>query len=174
MAKQDFFSQNEYRTYLVNLSEFAKKYSLPFVDLNIVDLTLEILPDIEDKVLKLKDKPDVTIESVLTEEEFKEFMRYLSRALKIYNKKFNLMASKILFEKGALEVFYADFTVKKDFARKLFNMNKDDYDKIAKLENNIFVNLNTVSDILGIKQEDFQLLMDRSIQYWNENFKKKK
>lgn len=173
MAIQDLMNEEEYKTYIINLSAFARKYSLLIPDLNLIDLTLENFPSIENKVEKLKNKIGITIESVLDDNEIKTFLTYLGKVLKSYKKKFNLIASRVLYEKNAISIFYADFTLKKDYARKLLNLDRKGYDKIAKLDNAYFINIETISNILNINQEDFQYLIDRSITYWNENFKDK-
>ena len=174
MAKQDMMSAEEYKTYIINLSYFAKKYSLAIADLNIIDLTLENFPEIENKVITLKNKLGTKVEDVLSDNELQTLLVYLNKALKAYNKKFNLIASKIIYEKNATAIFYADFTIKKNYARKLLNLDKKGYDQIAKLENSFYINIETVSTILGINQDELQLLIDRSITYYNENFKNKK
>ncbi|MBQ7307184.1 MAG: hypothetical protein IJW82_01505 [Clostridia bacterium] len=173
MAKQDLMNQTEYKTYLINLSIFAKKYGLVIADLNIIDLTLENFPEIEDKVLTIKNKLGINVEDVLTDDEMQLFLTYLNKALKAYNKKFSVMASKVLNEKNAYNVLYADFTLKKDYARKLLNMDKKGYDQMSRLDTgtSFFLNIEVVSSILKIKQDDFQLLIDRSITYWTENIK---
>ena len=173
MAKQDLMTDAEFKTYLINLSIFAKKYGLVIADLNLIDLTLENFPEIEDKVLTIKNKLGLNIEEILTAEEMKLFLTYLNKALKAYNKKFSVMASKVLNEKNAYNIFYADFTLKKDYARKLLNLDKKGYDNMIRLDtgSSFFLNIEVVSSILKIKQDDFQLLIDRSITYWYENYK---
>ena len=174
MAKQDMMTAEEYKTYIINLSVFAKKYSLVVADLNIIDLTLENFPEIENKVITIKNKLGTKVEDVLTEGELQTLLLYLNKALKSYNKKFNMVASKIIYEKNATPIFYADFTIKKNYARKLFNLDKKGYEQISKLENSFYINIETVANILGINQDDLQLLIDRSITFYNENYKNKK
>ena len=173
MAKQDLMNEVEYKTYLINLSIFAKKYGLVIADLNLIDLTLENFPELEDKVLTIKNKLGINIEDILTDDEMKLFLTYLNKALKAYNKKFSVMASKVFNEKNAYNVFYADFTLKKDYARNLLNLDKKGYDNMVRLDtgSSHFLNIEVISNILKIKQDDFQLLIDRSITYWYENFK---
>ena len=104
MAKQDSMKPEEYRNYILNLSMFARKCSLPLPAINIIDLTLENFPNIEDKVLTLKDKLGISIESVLNKEEMELFLTYLNKAYRVYNKKFNLIASRVLYEKNAKQI----------------------------------------------------------------------
>ena len=177
MSKQDLMTRDEYKIYVYNLSDFIKKYSLLIPDLILIDLTLENLPEIEDKVITLKNKLGITIENVLTPDELNTFITLLNKVLKIYNKRFNLIASKLFDKKEISQIFYADFTLKKDYARKLLYINKKDFESLQKLEyasNALFINISSIADILGINQDDLQTLIDRSIGYWNENMKNKK
>ena len=174
MTKQESMTATELKTYILNVSTFAKRYNMQLADLTLFDITIEKMPEIEDKLMNLKNKQGINVEDLISTYELQTLFSYLSKVINSYHKKFSVIASKILYEKGAKQVFYVDFTIKKDYARKVVMLNKENFQKIAILDNAYFLNIETVSKILDIKQDDLQLLIDRSITYWTENFKNKK
>lgn len=167
MQINDLMNENEYLTFLKNLKKFTDKQNYYSCDFILIELTLDKLPNIIfDKIFSLKNDNSFSIEKLLKKDEYEYFVNFTEKLTKFYHKRMSIVSSKCLIEPLSANIFYKEFTYKKDFATAILNLRKSDLEDIKNLNGPILLNIEAIASILSINLESFEIVIDTSIEKW--------